>query len=245
MAVPRRLTHHLLPSLVLERICEYLGDDFDRKRSSLWAFSLASRACYYAAIPERFSQVLLYVPGGDMCDDDMHILLERWNRWLKPESRYRHVRHLKVSRTRSGPRDPMHYIYDYSMDGDFEDWRMQGSFDLHNFCSPSTSSIQHLPATTDDPHAWVSLARFIGQLPGLQDLVWACSISLPPPILDAVRNRGCRLHLHQFLVTGLNNSNIQSAMDPYNTTQASFPYLSSMVLHHFLNGALLYSDHPA
>ena len=115
MAVPRRLTLDLLPSLVLERICEYLGDDFDRKRSSLWAFSLASRACYHAAIPERFSQVLLYVPSGDICDYDMHIVLEQWNRWLKPESRYRHVRRLKVLRTGSGLRDPMHCIYDYGM----------------------------------------------------------------------------------------------------------------------------------
>ena len=115
---------------------------------------------------------------------------------------------------------------------------MQGSFDLHTFCSPSTSSIQHLPATTDDPHAWVSLTRFIGQLPGLQDLVWACSISLPPPILNAVRNRGCRLHLHQFLDTCL-------AMNPYNSVQTSFPYLSSMVLHQFPNMAPWHLDHPA
>jgi hypothetical protein len=56
---------------------------------------------------------------------------------------------------------------------------------------------------TDHPEAWVSLSRFISQLSGLQDLVWAYESHIPQSVLSVVSARGCRLHMHCFHLSSL------------------------------------------
>lgn len=51
--------------------------------------------------------------------------------------------------------------------------------------------------------AWQALASFIAQLPALSDLVYNCASAVPPCILDALDQTGCRLHVNTFRVPAL------------------------------------------
>jgi hypothetical protein len=93
MAPPTATSLETLPLLVLERICQYLDDDSE-KRHSLWAFSLTSRCCCAAAAAQRFCQIQLKIPAPDELESG----LRRWTEVLNPGDRHRHVRRLKVLR---------------------------------------------------------------------------------------------------------------------------------------------------
>ncbi|KFX88309.1 hypothetical protein O988_09065 [Pseudogymnoascus sp. VKM F-3808] len=77
-------------------------------------------------------------------------------------------------------------------------------FEMHDFCKPSKSGIEFwkddMPPLhdKDSTEAWQPLADFIGQLSGLQDVVWAYGGKLPRCILSVVDAMSCRLHMHRF-----------------------------------------------
>jgi len=186
-----------LPLLALERICEYLDDNFDR-RQSLWAFSLASRSCCAIAATHRFCQVTLEIGG----ENGLESLERQWTAILDPDARYRHVRRLKISCAAEKVDSRSDYVEDM-------DWHTQHYFDVDDFCRPSAAVLPppatgeiHLQAVSY-PEDWSILARFLGRLTGLKDLVWSSGSRIPPSVLAAVHSRGCRLHMHRFRLSSL------------------------------------------
>lgn len=90
-----------------------------------------------------------------------------------------------------------------------QDDNIQDYFEMHDFCKPSKSGIKlwedGMPLLHDEDftEAWQPLAEFIGQLAGLQDLVWAYSARLPRCILSVSDAMICRLHMHRFRLRSL------------------------------------------
>lgn len=185
-----------LPLLALERICQYLDNDY-WERQNLWSFTLASRTCCSVAAARRFCQITLrLVPG------ELERSLKPWMDVLNHDGRYRHVCRLKVLRFTSSEdvrsKKPDKY------DGG---WNIRHYFDMHDFCRPSENCLEQgwgwKKGPTEDPEFWVPLSRFINQIPGLQDLVWALGSHMPRPVLSAVTTTGCRLHMHHFSLESL------------------------------------------
>ncbi len=145
-----------LPPLVLDRICEYLGDKSE-KRDSLWAFSLTSRWCCAAAAAQRFCQIQLKI----RTPDELESGLRRWTELLSPDDRHRHVRRLKVLRlmTEEERRNrDLRKLDEEAEDGE-DDYRndrnIRHCFDMPDFCHPSSLSMEcsDRASLTDRPEA--------------------------------------------------------------------------------------------
>ncbi len=222
MASSPSVSLETLPLLVVERICEYLNFDSD-DRHGLWAFSLTSRYCCAASAPMRFCQVRLEIPASNEVESS----LERWTKLLNPDARYRYVRRLKIMRGLSS--EQRHPEVKGDEDAQ-ENWRIRDYFDMHKFCRSTKSSVEQSGVGVVDPPG-ASLARFINQLPALEDLIWGCGSDLPPSILSAVHERGCRLHMHYFRLGSLVQSRgSPHALNPGDYVLASSPCLTSIVV---------------
>jgi hypothetical protein len=223
-----------LPSPVLDRTCEYLDDDSEKRRS-LWAFSLTSRCCCAAAAAQRFCQIQLKIRAPDELESG----LRQWTELLNPDDRHRYVRRLKVlramteeERRKKGLRRRDEEAED-NEDEDTDDWNKRYCFDVHDFCRPSNLSMECADSAsiTDHPKAWLPLSRFISQLPALKDLVWAYGYRMPQPVLSAVHDKGCRLHMHCFRLRSLVQSRDNpQPIDPDHYALATSPSLFSIVV---------------
>ncbi|KFZ02497.1 hypothetical protein V500_00163 [Pseudogymnoascus sp. VKM F-4518 (FW-2643)] len=184
-----------LPLIVLENICAYLAQ------------------CGSAA--QRFCQIRLTVRGRNELQDD----LRRWSQVLSIGGRFRCVRRLKIL---GGPKiqeegggvlqeSPGATVSEQDEGGEEEkqDDNIQDYFEMHDFCKPSKSGIKFweddmpLLHDEDSTEAWQPLAGLIGQLAGLQDLVWAYRSRLPRCILSVADAMSCRLHMHSFYLSSL------------------------------------------
>lgn len=243
-------TLETLPLIVLERICEYLAQ-CDSNRRSLWAFSLASRCCCAVSAPERFSQIVLTVLDRNKLQDD----LRRCSEVLVIHGRARHVRRLKI--LGAGPQEERESRIEEwerpdapvsEQDGgeeeveEFGNHDIRNYFDVQEFCRPCEIPVQSwlnnnmpLPQQGDDyTEAWKPLGEFIGQLPGLEDLVWAYTFSPPRYILSAVHTVGCRLHMHNFHLGSLIQHRDQPhSFDPDEYALATSPCLHSIVVPYY------------
>ena len=230
-----------LPWLVLSRLCDYLDDDYDddddddeeplprrRRRSDLQAFSLTSRQCCAAAASRRFCQVRMTVATAD----ELLRALERCADMLDGggnNGRYRYVQRLKA--VGPGP--------DEDKDDD-DEWQRRDNglwrLDMPRFCRPPPGLAHRSPlklkSTTDEP--WLALARLIGRLPALKDLVWGFR-NMPQPVLAAVHATGaCRLHMHGFwldsvMVSRSGHDAQVVEVDPHDYAVAISPALSTIV----------------
>jgi hypothetical protein len=226
-----------LPLLILERICEYLDDDSERRRS-LWAFSLTSSCCCAAAVAQRFCQIQLKIHAPEELDSS----LKRWTEVLTPDGRHRHVRRFKVSwatteeeerRKKGLSRQDEEADDEEGEENDDANSNLRHYFDTHNFCRPSKSCLQGSGggSITDHPEAWVSLSRFISQLSGLQDLVWAYGSHIPQSVLSVVSARGSRLHMHCFHLSSLvQQRDNPQPIDPDDYALVTSPCLYSIVV---------------
>ncbi|KAK3897356.1 hypothetical protein C8A05DRAFT_19859 [Staphylotrichum tortipilum] len=231
-------TLETLPQLVLDRICEYLNDDDDddnnnnntytayQSGSGLRALSLTSRQCCTATGSQRFCQLRMAVTSVD----EMMRVLERWVEMLDRDGgrRYRYVRRLKVVLPGQDK------VYDEWEEHRFAPWLS----DLPRFCSPPPRSFKRdrrgphkLESTTGEP--WLALARFIGRLPALKDVVWGFC-NMPRTVLAAIHATGtCRLHMHRFrldsLVVHRNGPPQVIDIDPDEYALATSPALCSVV----------------
>ncbi|KAK3899355.1 hypothetical protein C8A05DRAFT_18195, partial [Staphylotrichum tortipilum] len=226
-----------LPWLARSLICDYLDDDDDDddhvsrcgRRSDLHAFSLTSRQCCAASASRRFCQVRMTVATAD----ELLRALERCADMLDRGGgggRYRYVQRLKIVRPEPDEEE--------DDDDEWERrrvrlWRLA----MPRFCRPPpglglSGHPSKLKSTTDEP--WLALARFIGRLPALKDLVWGFR-NMPQPVLTAVHAAGaCRLHMHGFwldsVVVSRSGYNPQVVdVDPDDYALATSPALSSIV----------------
>ncbi|KFY49356.1 hypothetical protein V496_10058 [Pseudogymnoascus sp. VKM F-4515 (FW-2607)] len=108
---------------------------------------------------------------------------------------------------------------------------------MHDFCKPSKTGIEFwedgmpLMHYEDYTETWQPLANFVGQLAGLQDLVWAYDDPLPRCILSAVDVMSCRLHMHSFCLSSLiQHRNHRCNVDPDEFALATSSSLYSIVV---------------
>ncbi|KFY46701.1 hypothetical protein V494_00365 [Pseudogymnoascus sp. VKM F-4513 (FW-928)] len=109
-------------------------------------------------------------------------------------------------------------------------------FEMQDFCKPNMRPNyleNDMPLWSDGDHsdAWKPLADFIGQLTGLQDLVWVYASRVPRCVLSVINSVGCRLHMHNFHLSSLvqNRDNLHE-IDPDDFALATSPCLHSIIV---------------
>lgn len=231
-----------LPLLILENICEHLGDKLEKRRSLL-AFSLTSRCCRAAAATGLFRQIHLKIGPPE----EIESKVQQWTAILQTNSGHRYVRQLKVSyattkedRSAEGMsgQDEEHDPYE-----DRVDWELRFQSSAASFLLPSNSrmGLSGSGPIIDQSRVWMPLCHFIHTLPGLQDLVWAYN-HIAPTVLNAIHTKGCRLHLHYCHPRSLiqpRGSLQPISLDDYRL--ATSPSLSSLVVrpHSFTSDGML------
>ncbi|PVH73018.1 hypothetical protein DL98DRAFT_59481 [Cadophora sp. DSE1049] len=228
MATTRIPSLETLPLLVLERICQYLEDESPKQRALL-AFSLTSKSCRAAAETQWFSQIEIRVRDPN----ELQTTLRRWNDILAGEL-HRHVRRLKISwkLTEEEKSELLRGGEDFDEDLEEDDisrsgWNVRPYFHMHTFLRPSKESLGRGRGTlAEHPENWAHLGQFVNQFSGLRDLVWAAGQRIPPSVLSAISERGCRLHHHNFSLPSL----IQTRDDPQPISPADYELCTSASL---------------
>ena len=215
-----------LPLEILETICEFLAH-FHSNRRALFAFSLASRTCSSAATKQRFERIRFQVRGKDK----LHRDVERWDETLGL-GRHAYVRRVRIDghiplREMNLSDDEEHYQKSYAnerfrhLSEDYDESDLDDDWD--HFCKPSkdlkTSFNRPLPTFSKEirqlqDEMWLPLARFLGRLPALRDLVYSSPDPLSACILSSMRRHhpNSRLHVHElslpnlFLLAGLSGN---------------------------------------
>ena len=220
-----------LPEHILEYIAEYVAGC---RRRSLFDFSLASRLCCRVTTPQRFAFLKLTIRDKEKLQHD----LQRWTEVLSP-NHFRHVRRVTVigfmrdnqpvqSRDNGWRED---FSEDFSGDGDDDD-EDSPCYDF-SVTSAFIPDFPHLmPQHKDAQHeAWLPFANFLGQLPGLKDLIYACAHHMPPYVLRALHqhHRRSRLHIRAFSLRSLYQYPDQlDDIDPDKFALVTSPYLYSI-----------------
>ncbi|KFY18083.1 hypothetical protein V492_00153 [Pseudogymnoascus sp. VKM F-4246] len=245
-----------LPLVILEHICEYLAQCDCKRRSCLRAFSLTSSRCCSAAAAQRFCQIPFAVQGRNELKDD----LKRWSQVLSRGGSFRYVRRLKIL----GPKtqeareallkespDTIDSEQDEGGAVEMQEDNIRYLFEMQDFCKPSMRPNyldDDMPLWSDGDHsdAWKPLADFIGQLTGLQDLVWVYASWVPRCVLSVIHSVGCRLHMHDFYLSSLvQNRDKLHDVDPDEFALATSPCLHSIIVpisHWDSDGDLDYNE---
>lgn len=214
MTGPSRLER--LPLHILEAICEYLGHG-DRAQRSLVAFSLASRYCAEAAASQLYARFYLQVRNKEK----LRVDLDRYIALLTIGNRFRHVRQVIVYGSMLDEADPKPTRYVYATkwdlaldlnpesDSDSEDeseridkqgHRRQRQAARYSVEYRSEAAAYHLTPQYKQTHneSWQPLAEFIGQLPGLKDMMFTCDHPMPSCLLKALHQHHPRSRLHVY-----------------------------------------------
>lgn len=193
----------ILPSLVLELICELLVDHDDDDRTALHAFALASKTCFEAATPQRFHQIVLCLSADDRSVNftarpkaRQRYDIRRWTELLDKYNGWRYIRRLRVT----------HGLEDGSNEEDVAGkWDHPHDLDLDYFLRPRRTAREPRDFKLLDNQDLVNLLQlFLVRATGLQDLVWALP-QIPPTIVKllAMQRPRCRLHMHRFQLPSL------------------------------------------
>lgn len=228
-----------LPLLVLELICEEIARD-DCGRRNLVAFSLASKRCCAVSDRQRFEKLTINVKddykegdlkgklNGDRLEYwwsleirnyEKHPILDELDRWdeiLEAGNRWRHVRWITMQRqsyfVRVGNGDNVR----------------------------GRAIINSKPPTSEERkqrnEAWLPLSLFISRLPGLRDLHWTCSDSVPLCVVLALQgNMSTRLHIDAFYLRSIvqyRDAFPGVVVDPDELALATSPNLHSITAVH-------------
>lgn len=229
-----------LPLSILESICEYLAH-CDSRRRSLFAFSLASRSCYFAATSQIFERIIIKIQGAEKLYQD----LEQWNGMLQINNHARHVRRVKivgdmqtaVPGTAKEENDEPYTDEDWIVDnGSYED----GFYDPHppNEIDEFDGS-GPLPVSEERKRhneAWLPLAQFVDKLSGLKELVYACNDQIQPCFLSALHrhSRNIRLYVDTFSLRSLYQPlGHPTDIDPDEFAIATSPCLYNITAHFY------------
>jgi hypothetical protein len=225
----------------LEYICEYVASG-DRRPRSLFSLSLASRLCCLAATAQRFSRLRLTIRDKKKLRDDVR----RWTEILSLDNRFRHVRRVTVVGFMRDDESPIYsrqkdWANGWPADNDDDsdsDSDSDGLPPLHPRFAPAVTRdfFPAKPALTPlhkqaQHAAWLPFAHFLAQLPGLTDLVYACTHQLPRCVLDALHQHHprSRLHMHAFSFRSLHQArDTPTDIDPDEFALATSPCLYSI-----------------
>ncbi|KAF3491783.1 uncharacterized protein GIQ15_01300 [Arthroderma uncinatum] len=223
-----------LPLLVLDLVCEYLAD-IDSKRRSLFAFSLTSKTCCDAAAVQRFRHVYIEYQGWKKLKCD----LERWNEILNVKRRVRYVRKVEVANERE-PRFSKVIKYKTALTAEKvseEEAEIGGvrwqtpEITVYPLMLNSWILTEKEREKTDE--AWLPLAKFIAQLPGLRDFIYSYPAQIPRCILSALHqyHPNSRLHISSFNFRSLcQEKGRPRDIDPDEFALATSPCLYSVTL---------------
>ena len=231
-----------LPLLVLESVCEYLSH-CDSRRRSLFAFSLTARCCCFAATKQRFERIRFTVLGRKKLRQD----LERWNEILGIDARARYVRRVKVighmplvQVDEAGEEREIAPAFRTEMF--LEEDEDESDSDEDDFFRPLRALIEEFNGagphlTHKEKHkqneAWLPLAHFLDQLPGLKDLIYGCTNHIPACIISSLHRHhpNSRFHVHTFSLRSLYQPKGRPReIDPAELVLATSPCLYSIVV---------------
>ena len=190
---------------ILGDICEFLAS-CDRKRRSLFSFSLVSRRCYEASTRHRFDRICLVAWNSE----DLREKLGQWKDLPARHGGVPYVRQLKVAGSMQDSRPEAEALWGATMDhlscngeadddgnGD-SDFCMPSEWLVRSYVSSERRQTREVKQRRND--AWLSLARFIADLPALTDVAWASPDPVPGCILSTLHqiHSNVRLHIHYF-----------------------------------------------
>ncbi|KAK3290940.1 uncharacterized protein B0H64DRAFT_410974 [Chaetomium fimeti] len=220
---PRPAPLETLPLHVFQYVCRYVT------RRSLFSLSMASKLCYHAATPQRFSRVIFTIRDKEKLRSD----LDRLVAVLSRQDLFGYVRRVVAtgSMDNGDKFDGINRGFasvitndDTDSDGDSD-----GDSDFGAGClagpplSAQQKQAQH--------EAWLPFARFLGQLPALTDLVYTCVPQIPPCVVTALHQHHprCRLHIDAFGLDSLCQKRDQLRdIDPDDFALATSPCLYSV-----------------
>lgn len=202
-----------LPLEVLDRVYEYVASGYQPSLSSL---ALVNRYCYRVASKHRFRRVTIKAPLDES--------IKRWTDILQPASAFADVRRLSIVFPNEGGYDSRHSYYIDDLDDltCIDEYYDQAIWELfRSICQDR------------DDNELGFLVNLVGQLSGLQDLIWACEIPFPPPLLDILHQNlpNCRLHNMAFKLPSLHyHAHHPQEVDRRDFTLATSPNLTSALV---------------
>ncbi|OJJ08132.1 hypothetical protein ASPVEDRAFT_47338 [Aspergillus versicolor CBS 583.65] len=202
-----------LPLEVLDRVYEYVASGYQPSLSSL---ALVNKYCYRVASKHRFRRVTIKAPLDQG--------IKRWTDLLQSASAFADVRRLSIMFPNEGGYHSNHSYYT----SDLDDLTCIDEYYDHAIWNLFRTSCQH-----KDDNEWESLVTLVSQLCGLQDLIWACEIPFPPPLLDFLHQKlpDCRLHNMAFRLPSLHyHSSHPQGIDSRDFTLATSPNLTSALV---------------
>ncbi|KAH6844613.1 hypothetical protein B0I37DRAFT_343081 [Chaetomium sp. MPI-CAGE-AT-0009] len=219
---PRPAPLETLPLHLFEYLCQYVP------RRSLFSLSMASRVCYHAATPQRLSRVKLTIRDKEKLRGDLEKLVTMLGR----HNLFRHVRRVvAIGCMNNGDKFDDYYrkigpaiLAD---DDDDSDGDSESGFGSKFHAGPALSTEQKQA----QHEAWLPFAQFLGQLPALSDLVYACTHQIPPCVLGALHQHHpkSRLHIDAFDLRSLYQERDQlHDIDPDDFALATSPCLYSL-----------------
>ncbi|EAQ91901.1 hypothetical protein CHGG_00136 [Chaetomium globosum CBS 148.51] len=222
---PRFSPFETLPLHLFQYLCECVP------RRSLSCLSSASRLCYQATTPRRFRRVKLTIRNKEKLRRDLDNLLAV----LSSRDLFRHVHQVVAigcmdhdggSEDCSQTTDPATADQDSDDDSD-SDSDNDDLFGATIGSGPPLSTQQKKAQN----EAWLPFALFLGQLPALTDLVYACTHQLPPCVLAALHkyHPTSRLHVDAFSLRSLCQERHQlHDIDPDDFALATSPCLYNL-----------------
>ncbi|BCS26199.1 uncharacterized protein APUU_50910S [Aspergillus puulaauensis] len=119
---------------------------------------------------------------------------------------------------------------------------------IDEYFDPAIWNLFRSPHQYKDDNEWESLVNLVDQLSGLQDLVWACEVPFPPPLLDILHQKlpDCRLHNMAFKLPSLHyHAHYPQDVDNRDFTLATSPNLTSALVpisHYDHDGNVAYNE---
>jgi hypothetical protein len=214
-----------LPFHILEHICTYLPI------RSLFSLSLANKICRQASTRARFSRIVLNIRDQEKLSAD----LERWNTILGRDSLFGCIRQLVLVGTMAANVSDSEDEDSYNVrpivrmasnnvsDSEDEDSYNVGFDPGSPIITPEYKQVQH--------EAWLPFVHFLEKLPGLTDVVWACTNPIPACVLTALHEHHptSRLHVRTFSLRSLYQEwNQLSDIDPDEYLLVTSPCLTSI-----------------
>lgn len=234
----------MLPDIVLRLVSSVLSDARDDKRDLL-AFSFVSRRCAEVSRRDRLQRIHLHLQHKDRLLDDLNRLT-----WMlgRNERFYFHVHQLKLTGCLLGTKKQM-----VPRTGESPSWNYVAEDNSYHMGGIPTSNKElldfdpFLPRPNEEEKsqiedAWSPLAHFIGTLPRLQDLLYACHNQVPRCLLLALHQNtpNTRLHVQTFSLRSLYQRPGQGRnIDQDEYLLASSPSLHSVVAKLYRDPSLL------
>ncbi|KAK3904978.1 hypothetical protein C8A05DRAFT_13191 [Staphylotrichum tortipilum] len=195
---------------------------------TLLALALTSRLLYTATLAPRLARLRLTVHSHARLTSDLArltALLTRVHGFMSGggsgggDILFRHVRHLTIAGSLPDDDDTPSSAA-AAIDDDGTDTHAPPFHPGTPHPTPSRKRSQSF--------AWQPLALFLTRLPCLTDVVWACTVQLPPSLLTALPPT-TRLHMHTFSLRSLYaRRGAEKAIDPNERALATFPRLCAI-----------------